>query len=327
MTPLEARRILVVKLSALGDVIQALAPLKAIRAAHPKAEITWLTTPPFAELARLCPFVDTVWTGGRPRGPAAWLSLIAQVRAGRFDLVYDLQGVARTSLLHAALGPRPPLWSGPARGASHRTPDPKRWAVHTRDRFAAQLRQTGALGEGEAIAPDLSWVRARLGDPPEIQPAHFGLAEPYALLVPGASAAHGGAKKWPVAHFAAVAAVLAARGLRPAVIGGPAESGLAAAIRAEVSAALDLTGRTDLFALIALAERAALAIGNDTGPMHIAAAAGAPSVMLFAGFSDPARFAPRGAHVRPLQAARLADLEVDPVLEAAARLWAPLKAS
>ncbi len=130
-----------------------------------------------------------------------------------------------------------------------------------------------------------------------------------------------------MAQFATIAAALAARGLRPAVIGGPAESALAGAIRAGVDAAVDLTGRTSLFALIALAERAALAIGNDTGPMHIAAAAGAPSVMLFPGFSDPARFAPRGPHVRALQAERLADLPVGPVLDAAASLWAPLNAS
>lgn len=316
MTPMEARRILLIKLSALGDVIQALAPMKAIRAAHPLARITWLTTAPFEALAQLCPYADEVWTGGRPRGPAAWLSLIAQVRGGRFDLVYDLQGVARTSLLHAALGPRPPLWSGPARGASHRTPDPKRWAVHTMDRFAAQLRQTGALAEGAALAPDLSWVVPALGGGPALSPGRFGLAAPYALLVPGASAAHGGAKKWPVERYGEVARALAARGVRPVVIGGPAEAPLGAAVCAGEPSTLDLSGRTSLFELIALAQGASVAVGNDTGPMHIAAAAGAPSVMLFPGFSDPARFAPRGEHVRALQAGRLADLAAAPVLEA-----------
>ncbi len=105
-----------------------------------------------------------------------------------------------------------------------------------------------------------------------------------------------------------------ARGLTPVVVG--TEADLAATIRAACPQAVDLTGRTQLADLFAVAARARLAIGNDTGPMHIAAAAGCPCIVLFSGDSDPALTAPRGPGgewPEVLRAARLADLPVERV--------------
>mgnify|MGYP000861510186 FL=1 len=80
-------RILVIKLGALGDFAQAFGPFAAIRAHHPGAEITLLTTPPFAPLARQAPWLDQVWDHGRPRGLVALWALARQLRAARFDRV------------------------------------------------------------------------------------------------------------------------------------------------------------------------------------------------------------------------------------------------
>jgi ADP-heptose:LPS heptosyltransferase len=95
------------------------------------------------------------------------------------------------------------------------------------------------------------------------------------------------------------------------VLGGPAERELAAAI----PAAIDLTDRTSFADIASLGAGAALAVGNDTGPSHLLAAAGAPLLTLFSGASDPARTAPRGPAAMSLQRADLASLQVSEVLE------------
>jgi ADP-heptose:LPS heptosyltransferase len=208
--------------------------------------------------------------------------------------------------------PRPPEWSGVAPGCSHPHRNPRRDFMHALEAKADQLKDAGIWPDaptepGTAPPPDLSWVLA--GDPADRRPEHFGLTEPYALLVPGGSA-HRPGKRWPVEHYAALAALLRAEGFDVGVIGGPPEAELAAAI----PFAKDLTGRTDFLQIAALGARAALAVGNDTGPTHILAAAGAPTLALFSSDSDPALSAPRGRRVEVLRRERLAELPVETVV-------------
>jgi ADP-heptose:LPS heptosyltransferase len=138
------------------------------------------------------------------------------------------------------------------------------------------------------------------------------------MFVPGGSA-HRPEKRWPVEKYGELARILYARGLDIAIIGGPQEAALAQAIQRQVPRARDLTGRTDFASIAVLGAKAALAIGNDTGPLHLAAAAGAPTVVLFSSVSDPALSAPRGK-VAVLQAAKLSELAVAKVAQAAASL-------
>src|SRR3954462_6397048 len=93
----EAQRILVIKLSALGDFVLALAAMKKIRQAHPKAHITLLTTPPFEALAKASPYFNAVFTDGRPKGFAEWMALRRRLRAAKYDKVYDLQTASQTN--------------------------------------------------------------------------------------------------------------------------------------------------------------------------------------------------------------------------------------
>lgn len=297
---------LVVKLAALGDVVQAFGPFAAIRAHHgrPAARVTLLTTPPYAPLLRRAPWFDAVWDFGRPAwsDPRGLLRLARALRGARFDRVYDLQTSARSSRYRALVGRRAE-WSGVARGASHPHANPRRDAMHTAERQREQLEAAGVAAFPD---PDLAWLDGDVSG--------LGLPEgPFALLVPGASPARPG-KRWP--HFAALARALP---MPVAVAGGPAERPLAAQIAAAVppGRAVDLTGRTDLVALAAVARRAALAVGNDTGPTHLAAAVGAPTLALFGPDSDPALCAPRGpGGVRVLRRAPLADLAPEAVLAA-----------
>ena len=307
-------RVLVIKLSALGDMIQAFPAFARIRAAHAAARITLLTTPPFAELARLSPYFDEVDPGGRSQGAGDFLALIRRLRRGRFDRVYDLQGNDRTNLIFQFLRPYTPMWSGVAFGCALPHANPLRMAMHTLERQAEQLQAAGIWPEaptrpGSAPAPDVSWM---------IQASSPAPGPPFSLLIPGAAPSRP-LKLWPAPFYAALAQRLLARGLGVKLIGGPGEAGIAAAIKALTPGVEDLAGRTTLTELADLGARAALAVGNDTGPTHLIAAAGASTLALFSGDSDPALCAPRG-RVEVLRTDILADLPVDRVWDAAMQI-------
>lgn len=291
-------RILVIKLGALGDFVMALGPFSAIRRAHPAARITLLTTRPYADLARASGYFDDVWIDDRPRLVAvpSWLALRRRLRGGGFDRVYDLQTADRTNWYFRLMGPKRPEWSGIAAGCSHPHADPDRDSMHTVERQRAQL---AAAGIADVPSPDLAWMDGEI--------ARFDLTRPFVLLVPG-GAPHRPRKRWPAEHFAALAADLAGRGLQPVVIGGDAERPLADTITTSCAKAVSLAGATALVDIAALARAAAGAAGNDTGPMHLIAAAGCPALVLFSNDSDPALTAPRGGDVGVLQRPNLADL-------------------
>ena len=138
---------------------------------------------------------------------------------------------------------------------------------------------------------------------------------PYVLLAPG-GATHRPGKRWPVERFAAVATELAGHGVTPVLLGIGAEAPLTGRIRALSPAAIDLAGKTDLADIAALARAAQGALGNDTGPMHLIAAAGCPTAVLFSGESDPMLCAPAGPKVAIVRREPLAALAVEEALAA-----------
>ena len=300
--PAAGERILVIKLGALGDFIQAVGPMQAIRAHHPGAHITCLTTAPFEALARASGCFDAMFIDARPGiwNIPGWLNLRARLRSGAFTRVYDLQTSQRSNGYFRLMGgflERPAVeWSGIAPGCSHPHGNPRRDCLHTIERQAEQLRLAGVA----AVEPaDLSFLTADV--------SRFALPDPYVLLIPG-GAAHRPGKRWPAPSYGRLAALLAARGMIPVILGTADERPLARIIVASDGSARDLTGQTSLAEVAALARGAAGAVGNDTGPMHLIAAAGCPSLVLFSAASDPALTAPRGPRVTILQRKRLAEL-------------------
>lgn len=317
--PADLERVLVIKHGALGDFIQALAPAKVIREHHVGARVTLLTTEPFQKFAEACPFFDVVEIDSRSKEPTALAALIAKIRSAKFQMVYDLQTSNRTGNYYTLLRPKAPLWSGVASGCSHPHLNPEREAMHTLDRQADQLWWAGlgpkaGYAPGEAPPPDLSWIRMALRDPPRLKAEFFGIRPPYVLMVPGASP-HRPEKRWPEERYAQLAKQIADRGVTPVVLGAAAEREVGAAVAKAEPRAKVLVGRTDLFQIATLAEGCAAAVGNDTGPMHIAAASGARCVVLFASSaSDPEKVAPRGpGGVITLLAHDLNDLPVSDV--------------
>ncbi len=297
----QAARILVIRLGALGDFVQSFGPFAAIRAHHPDAHITLLTTRPFAGLAERAPWFDAVRIDARP---PVWNlpGLLALRRALRgFDLVYDLQTSARSNRYFALAGR--PRWSGIAPGCALPHANANRDLMHTRERQREQLEMAGIANFPR---PALGWLA---------EGAEPALPDRAVLLVPGA-APHRPRKRWPADRFGVLAGKLVARGYAPVVIGSSADMPLAKAIRAVCPEAVDLTCRTSVADIFRLGARAVLAVGNDTGPMHMAAAMGCPCLVLFSAESDPALTSPRGPDGRwptVLRVDDLATLSVDRV--------------
>ena len=297
------RRILVIKHGALGDFILATGPFKAIRAHHPEARLTLLTASSFERLGSDCGCFDDVWIDDRPRPHqvVALFRLRKRLLSGRFDRVYDLQTSDRTGWYYRLFPPPRPEWCGIAAGCSHLHDNPDRDRMHVIDSQVEQLR---LVGIDSVPRPGIDWLEAPVSG--------LGLPEEFALLVPGGSPRRPG-KRWPAACYAALARRLSERGLAPVLIGADAERDVIAAIADRCKDAIDLCGRTSLAQLASLCRRARVAVGNDTGPMHVAALAGCGTVVLFSRDSDPALCAPRGVGVVVVRRERLEDLSVDEV--------------
>ncbi len=314
MNPSFARpvdRILVIKLGALGDFILAMGPFAAIRKHHADSRVTLLTTGPFVALAEMSGYFDEVWVDTRPGvlQIGAWWGLRRRLRAAGFRRVYDLQTSDRSGMYFRLFGrARRPEWSGIAPGCSHPHANPRRDDMHSIERQKEQLAMAGIA---DLPAPDLSWLDADL--------TRFDLPERFALLVPG-GAPHRPEKRWPGESYGDLAGRLQARGIRPVVIGTAKETPVLETIARLCPEAVNLADRTDLADIAGLARRALLAVGNDTGPMHLLAAVGRPSLVLFSGASNPELSAPRGPAVELLRVARLNELSVERV-EGALAPW------
>lgn len=307
-TPPVIRRILVIKHGAFGDFIMALGAFQALRRHHEGDHLVLQTIPSLAALARASGWFDEVWTDPRKKGLAALIAIRRQIRGGRFDLVYDLQGSDRTNLYFQSLRPCPPRWSGTAWGCSDPDPNPRRNATHGTDRYAMQL---ATLGISDVPPPDAGWITEDV--------TRFGLPKPYVLLAPGC-APHRPEKRWPEASYAGLANRLAGRGITPVLIGTKSEAETTAAIAAACPQAIDLTDRTSLFGLGGIARDAAGAVGNDTGPMHLLAVVGCPSVVLYSHASTPTQSGQRGPQVTILREPDLKDLPVERVEAALLKL-------
>ena len=301
-------RVLIIKLAALGDMIQALGPMAAIRKHHSDAHITIMTTQPFADLLKATGYCDAIWIDTKPKWYriSPWLKLRRRLREAKFSWVYDLQTSDRSSsYFHLFYPDKPPNWSGIAFGCSNLHANKKRDLMHTIDRQAEQLKICGIDEVPGLQAADMIWA--------DSDTSRFPLSEPFVLMVPG-GAPHRPAKRWPVRHYTALAKILVKGGITPVLLGTHSEGMMLDEITVNCPGAINLCGLTSMLDLAALARRATAAIGNDTGPMHMIAITQCPALVLFSKDSDPALCAPRGEHVEIIRRDRLEDLSVDQVM-------------
>lgn len=308
MSTANPERILVIKLGALGDFVQALGPMAGIRKHHPGAHMVLLTTKPYVDFAKASGLFDDVWVD--EFRPKAWqlgrvLKLRQKLKSGTFTRVYDLQTSDRSSFYYYILGPgRRPEWSGAATGCSHPHANSERGELHTIERQREQLKMAGI---DDVPAPDLSWARADV--------SRFALASPYALLVPG-GAPHRPGKRWSAERYAKLANRMLAKGITPVLLGTRAEQGVLKLIGHEAPGCVNLCAKTDFLDLATLAQGAKVAVGNDTGPMHLIAAAGCASLVLYSHDSNPALCAQRGPRVEIIRRESLESLKEAEVWDA-----------
>ncbi|MGR8918651.1 MAG: glycosyltransferase family 9 protein [Gammaproteobacteria bacterium] len=264
-------RILVVKLGALGDVVMATPLVDAIVGHHDGARVTLLTTPAFAPLFEAWSGLEVVALPRR--GVGAMWRMLRHVRSG-YERVYDLQSNDRTALLCAASGIPERVGNHPRFPYTHHPPDRWRGQSHVFDRYVEVLASAGIAVERRApLLPAPPAARAHVRAWLE----RHGLVDtPPVLLHAGASPARPD-KRWP--YFGELAARL--------IAAGHAVVWLGAAPDRELNRSLAAVGgidATDAFSILELAElgRAArCAVTNDSGPMHVLAAAGIPVFGLF----------------------------------------------
>lgn len=302
------RRLLIVRLSSMGDIIHTLPAVAALRGALPNAAIGWVVEERWAEL--LCtlhtprsgprspqrPLLDRVHTVNTANWRSSllsthtWhqiLSALSDLRGGRYPVAVDFQGAARSALLAR--------WSGAPVVYGFRQP---------RENVASMFYTRQVMARGtHVVEQNLSLAEAVVGGPLKISgvqlpcaPAaeeeaerrlkSLGISD-FVLLNPGAG---WGAKQWPAERYGQVARALARDGLHSLVNFGPGEEDLMCAVEAASGGAAKGIA-CSLTQLISLTRRARLFIGGDTGPMHLAGALGIPIVAIF-GPTNPARNGP-----------------------------------
>jgi len=294
-------RILVIRLTALGDVLLATPAVRALREAHPQARIEWLTQAAYAPLLEGLPFVDEVlrYERARDRGLRGTLRLFHALRSRAYDAVVDLQRKPRTAIIAAACG-------ADLRAAAHRRTfrglvaagmgrDKPLRGPHQTMRYAAALLPLGA-GHGEPGALQIGLSSAvRAEAEAEVDKLLGGTRQPLVALAPGA--AHP-TKRWSPLRFAEVGSALSAAGRDLVLVGGPADAAELDELRAGLGALPAIDARwLGLPALAVLLSRCAVVISNDSGPVHLAQAVGTPVVDVF-GPTEPVRWGPRGPHAR-----------------------------
>ena len=280
--------ILLVRLGALGDIVHAVPAAAALRAAYPSASIDWVVDRRHHDMVRLVTVIDRVITLDAST-LGAWLRVVRELRAKRYDVALDLQGLMKSALLARVSGaPRVigfSIWHLREKGARpfYSEVDSGQAEDHVVRKNLRLLRTLGIDSTTVEFplrivsSPVLDDVRREFGE------------TPFALLNPGAAWPN---KRWFSDRFGAVASFLRdVRGMRSLVLWGPGEAPLAHAVVEASEGAATVAPPTTVVDLLALSRAASLMVSGDTGPLHIAAAAGTPIVAIF-GPTDPQRNGP-----------------------------------
>jgi ADP-heptose:LPS heptosyltransferase len=295
------KEVLVIKHGALGDLIQGLDAYASVRAGFPDAHIALLTTPAFASLAGKMPWFDEIIIDQRASffNLAATLNIVSQLRR-KWHAIIDMQCSKRTTNYHRFFAISSTSWYGTAAGCSHPMPDFT--GVNNQQRMLTAARMAGGI----ITDADMTWLDTDI--------SRFELPDRFAVLIAGCSPAKP-SKRWPSKHFADLANLLMAQGLAVVLAGTNADREAVDAVRDNAPDAIDLAGKTDIPMLAAICNQSRLVVGNDTGPVFLAARTGTPTVMVIGGDTDPDMSAPVGVNCSWIQRLPVSDISPDMVIE------------
>jgi heptosyltransferase I len=273
-------RILVIRLSSMGDVIHALPAAASLKHSFPYSSLTWIVRERWAPLLENNPFVSRVIPVDR--GPRGVLRVWKAVRGERFDLVVDFQGLIQSALIATAVNS--PKKVGLHRSQARESLASLFYSTTVLTRELHRVERNLELASAAGAASLLRVFPLPEGRPEGVLPrGSFVLACPFAGW---------GAKQWPLEYFEEVA-----RGLDiPLVLNGP--PGSAAALERVRGAHPHISG---IAGLIHATRRASAVIGADSGPLHLAAALSKPGVAIY-GPSDPSVHGPYGGSIQVLRA-------------------------
>lgn len=295
------RTVLIVKLAAIGDVVMALPMVTALRDMAPACRITWLAGQTSAPLLSHVAAIDEVVAvddrailAGSTARKAAAVATAWRALAGRsFDLVLVAHSDARYQRLAQTVRSSERRWLG------QRSPRPG--LLPGRNHTAEYVRLVTGDDTRRSALPAPPPVDPPLPDALERELAAFNpAAAPLLILAPGGARNPGrtdNLRRWPVDRYAELAQRMRAQGHAIAIVGDAGDAWVRTVFA--TIPVLDLIGRTDLPALVALFRRCALAVTHDSGPLHLARLAGAPTVGLF-GPTLPHAFVPPGSTTRVL---------------------------
>ncbi|MGB0121909.1 MAG: glycosyltransferase family 9 protein [Silvibacterium sp.] len=302
-------RVLVMRLSAMGDILHALPAATALREAHPEWWIGWAVEPQWKALlvaedalvrGPAMPLVDRVHVVPARQWARSPLSaktfrdvrrVRRELREEKYDICIDLQGAVRSAVIAR--------WACAKRLIGEDIPRERvaRWFFTERMKTRGVHVIEQAIEVMNAVAGDALPVRLPLLPvDAEAERKADAMSEPFVVINPGAG---WGAKRWPVERYAAVATRLRDAGYGVVVNAGPGEESLAGEVAA-LSDGAAVALRSSIAELIAVTRRASLVIAGDTGPLHLACALGKPAVGIF-GPTDPARNGPFGGRFRVLR--------------------------
>ncbi len=310
---LSPQRLLVIKHGALGDLVQGFGAFASLRAGYTDAHIALLTTSPFVELADMMPWFDEVLIDRR----AGVLHLQESLRMRKlirdnWDTIVDLQCSQRTARYFQFFARPDKRWIGTARGCSDPCPDFSGVNNYQRMRIAAKM-----AGGMEAVH-DMSWLFDQVAPRPV-----KGAAKPYAVLVPGCSLAKP-QKRWPAENFAALARKCHEDNISVILTGTAADRDVVQTVQSLAPDAINLCGQTSIADLARLTASAEFVVGNDTGPVFLAAATGAPTIMIMGPDTNPEMSAPTGLRCDWVRAAPVSNVSIDDVVDALQRLTSKL---
>jgi heptosyltransferase I len=285
-------RILIVRLSALGDVVMASGLIASLRSVWPQAHLAWLVEPPAAPLLQGHPDLDQLIVWPRPHWKALWRerrwgelrlafrTLRATLREARFDIALDAQGLLKSGLWCWASGaPRRISLLGREGSrwlATERLDPVKPDAAPLGHEYRALARHLGAADAAFQPRPALT-VEARAAARAALERGGVGM-RPYAVLAPFTTRPQ---KHWFDDDWVALARDLADGGLAPVLLGGPDDRAAAQRIAAREPRIVDLAGALKLDQSVAAIAGARLLVGVDTGLTHVGSAFNVPTVALF----------------------------------------------
>jgi heptosyltransferase-2 len=304
------KKILVLRYRFIGDTILTVPFLRNLRRAEPDAYIAWVVAPGSAEVIRGIPYVDELifWdpvtihadSRGGHRTFRDKLRFMKELREKGFDKVYVLKRSLSSALMAMASGaPRRIGFDTEGRGLLLTGTIPYRQDRHEVQNFLDVLR-----ADGIAVTDDYLefWTTTEEEERAAalLEECGAGGAERLVALHPFAAFPPRG---WPLENFAELAGNLAADGYRPVIIGAPGDrAGLEPVRHLFPPSTVDLVGAAGIRVTMALLRRVALFVGNDSGIMHLAAAAGIPLVALF-GPQSPVKFGPWSDKARVIYSA------------------------